>query len=71
MGSLFFGSPSSLSPNQLPWYGSPAVHGGENVTDLFDAHLENITLMEDRGTYSALVKPDPAQMRKYLEEMPL
>jgi len=39
--------------------------------DLFDTQLENITLMEDRGTYSDLVKPDPAQMRKYLEEMPL
>ena len=39
--------------------------------DLFDAYLENITLMQDRGTYSALVKPDPAQVRKYLEEMPL
>ena len=39
--------------------------------DLFDAQLENVTLMEDRGTFSALVKPDPAQVRKYLEEMPL
>lgn len=39
--------------------------------DLFDAYLENITLMQDRGTYSALLKPDPAQVRKYLEEMPL
>ncbi|MEA3340545.1 MAG: AAA family ATPase [Chloroflexota bacterium] len=39
--------------------------------DLFDIHLENITLMEDRGTYSTLVEPDPAQVRKYLEEMPL
>jgi predicted ATPase len=39
--------------------------------DLFEEHIENITLMEDRGTYSALVKPDPAKVRKYLEEMPL
>jgi predicted ATPase len=39
--------------------------------DLFDAHLENITWLEDRETYSALLKPDPAQVRKYLEEMPL
>lgn len=39
--------------------------------DLFDACLENITLMQDRGTYSALLKPDPVQVRKYLEEMPL
>jgi predicted ATPase len=39
--------------------------------DLFDAYLENVMLMEDRGTYSALIRPDPAQVRKYLEEMPL
>jgi predicted ATPase len=39
--------------------------------DLFDAHLENIALMEDRKTHSVLLKPDPAQVRKYLEEMPL
>jgi predicted ATPase len=39
--------------------------------DLFEAHLENITLMEDRGTHSVLLKPDPAKVRKYLEEMPL
>jgi predicted ATPase len=39
--------------------------------DLFENHLDNITLMQDRGTYSALSKPDPAQIRKYLEEMPL
>jgi predicted ATPase len=39
--------------------------------DLFEAHLENITLMEDRGTYSAMRKPDPPKVRKYLEEMPL
>jgi len=39
--------------------------------DLFDAYPENITVMQDRGTHSALVKPDPARVRKYLEEMPL
>ncbi|MBE7469513.1 MAG: hypothetical protein DPW09_09345 [Anaerolineae bacterium] len=39
--------------------------------DLFENHLENITLMEDRGTYSTLLKPDPVKVRKYLEEMPL
>jgi predicted ATPase len=39
--------------------------------DLFDAYPENITVMQDRGTYSALTKPDPARVRKYLEEMPL
>jgi predicted ATPase len=57
----------------------PAGNGGQYIftshspyfIDLFDAQLENITLMEDRGTYSALVKPDPVQVRRYLEEMPL
>jgi predicted ATPase len=39
--------------------------------DLFESNLESITLMEDRGTHSALVKPDAAKVRKYLEEMPL
>jgi predicted ATPase len=39
--------------------------------DLFDTNLENVTLMEDRRTHSALVKPDPARVGKYLEEMPL
>lgn len=58
---------------------SPAGASGQYIftshspyfIDLFDTHLENITVMEDRKTYSALVKPDPAQVRKYLEEMPL
>jgi hypothetical protein len=27
--------------------------------------------MQDQGTYSALVKSDPARVHKYLEEMPL
>ena len=39
--------------------------------DLFENRLENITLMQDKQTYSALVKPDTAQLREYLEEMPL
>lgn len=39
--------------------------------DLFDAYPENITLMQDRGTHSALLKPDLDKVRKYLEEMPL
>jgi len=39
--------------------------------DLFDAYPENITLMQDRGTYSALLKPDLDKVRKYLKEMPL
>jgi predicted ATPase len=39
--------------------------------DLFDAYPENITLMQDRGTHSTLLKPDLAKVRKYLEEMPL
>lgn len=39
--------------------------------DLFDGDIENITLMQDRGTHSTLIKPDPARVRKYLEEMPL
>ena len=39
--------------------------------DLFENNLENITLMQDQGTYSAMVKPDSAQVRKYLEDMPL
>jgi predicted ATPase len=39
--------------------------------DLFEDYLENITLMEDQGTHSALLKPDPTKVRQYLEEMPL
>lgn len=39
--------------------------------DLFDGYLENITLMKDRETYSALLKPDPARLRQYLADMPL
>jgi hypothetical protein len=39
--------------------------------DLFDSQLENVTLMQYRDTHSTLLKPDPAQVRKYLEEMPL
>lgn len=39
--------------------------------DLFDANIEDIVLMQDRATHSVLLKPDPAQARKYLEEMPL
>jgi predicted ATPase len=39
--------------------------------DLFDNSLEAITIMQNKGAYSALVKPDPAQVRKYLDEMPL
>jgi predicted ATPase len=39
--------------------------------DLFEDRLDNITLMEDKGTYSALVKPNATQVLKYLEEMPL
>jgi len=39
--------------------------------DLFDTQLENITLMQDKQTYSALVKPDTAQLQKYLEEWAL
>ncbi len=39
--------------------------------DLFEAYLENITVMEDRGTYSALLKPDSQKLRTYLEDMPL
>ena len=39
--------------------------------DLFENQVDNITLMQDKQTYSALVKPDIAQVRKYLEEMPL
>ncbi|MEK9135785.1 MAG: AAA family ATPase [Bacteroidota bacterium] len=38
--------------------------------DLFENQLDNITVMQDRGTHSALSKPDPGQLRKYLEEMP-
>ncbi len=39
--------------------------------DLFENQVDNITLMQDKQTYSALVKPDIAQVRKYLEGMPL
>jgi predicted ATPase len=39
--------------------------------DLFEDYLENITLMEDQGTHSALLKPYPTKVRQYLEEMPL
>lgn len=39
--------------------------------DLFENQLDNITLMQDKQTYSTLVKPDAAQVRQYLEEMPL
>jgi predicted ATPase len=39
--------------------------------DEFEDHLDNVTLMQDQGTYSALVKSDPARVHKYLEEMPL
>lgn len=58
---------------------SPTGVGGQYIftshapyfIDLFDINLENVTVMEDRQTHSALLKPDPAQVRKYLEEMPL
>ena len=57
----------------------PAGAGGQYIftshspyfIDLFDVHLDKVTVMEDRGTHSTLVRPDPAQVRKYLEGMPL
>ena len=39
--------------------------------DLFDAQIENIVIMENRGTHSTLVKPNPDQARRFLAEMPL
>jgi predicted ATPase len=39
--------------------------------DLFEDRLENVVLMQDKGTYSALIQIETERARQYLEEMPL
>jgi len=39
--------------------------------ELFGTHLDNVIVMQDQGTHSALITPDPVQMRAYVGDTPL